>query len=137
MQGNSLRSRDGFTLIEIIIVLGIIGILVGLALPQYQLHHWKAKEAVLRENLFVLRQQINLYYQDKGKYPASIQTLVQDNYLRQIPVDPMTGSATTWEEIRETVGPDEVAIPDSLGVVDIKSGSELKSRIDGTVYNTW
>ncbi len=137
MRGNIQYRRNGFTLIEMIIVLGIIGILLGLALPQYQLHHWKAKEAVLRENLFVLRQQISLYYQDKGKYPASIQALVQDNYLRQVPLDPMTGSATTWEEVRETIGPDEVIIPDTLGVVDVKSGSELKSKIDGTAYNTW
>ena len=131
------RPVGGFTLIELVIVLGIIGLLVGLALPQYQLHHWKAKEAVLRENLFVLRQQINLYYQDKGKYPAALESLVQDNYLRLIPVDPMTGSATTWQEIRESIGPDEVVIPDTLGIVDVKSGSELKSKIDGTPYNTW
>jgi general secretion pathway protein G len=127
----------GFTLIEIIIVLGIIGLLVGLALPQYQTHHWKAKEAVLKENLSVLRRQIDLYYQDKGKYPASLETLVQENYLRQLPVDPMTGSSTTWVEVRETLSPDDVVMPDTLGVIDVKSGSDLKSRLDGTYYNTW
>ncbi len=131
------RNETGFTLIEIIIVLGIIGLLVGLALPQYQTHHWKAKEAVLRENLSVIRRQIDLYYQDKGKYPASLQSLVQDNYLRQIPVDPITGSSSTWTEVRETPSPEEIVMLDTLGVVDVKSGSELKSRIDGTLYNTW
>jgi prepilin-type N-terminal cleavage/methylation domain-containing protein len=130
-------SGNGFTLIEIIIVLGIIGLLVGLAIPQYQMHHWKAKEAVLRENLSVLRRQIDLYYQDKGKYPASLQSLVQDGYLRQLPVDPMTGLSSTWTEVRETPSPEEIVMLDTLGVVDVKSGSELKSRLDGTLYNTW
>jgi general secretion pathway protein G len=131
------RSRNGFTLIEIIIVLGIIGLLVGLAVPQYQTHHWKAREAVLRENLSVLRRQIDLYYQDKGKYPISLQALVEDHYLRAMPVDPMTGSSTTWVEVREMPEPDEFVLPDALGVVDVKSGSELVSRIDKTPYNAW
>jgi len=131
------RDRPGFTLIEIIIVLGIIGMLVGLALPQYQIHHWKAREAVLRENLSVLRRQIDLYYQDKGKYPISLQALVEDHYLRSLPVDPMTGTSETWVEIRETPEPDDYVMPDALGVVDVKSGSELVSRIDKTPYNTW
>ncbi len=130
-------NETGFTLIEIIIVLGIIGLLVGLALPQYQTHYWKAKEAVLRENLSVIRRQIDLYYQDKGKYPASLQSLVQDNYLRQIPVDPITGSSSTWTEVREQPSAEEIVMLDTLGVVDVKSGSDLMSRIDKTPYNTW
>lgn len=137
MSAGLRRDRPGFTLIEIIIVLGIIGMLVGLALPQYQIHHWKAREAVLRENLSVLRRQIDLYYQDKGKYPISLQALVEDHYLRSLPVDPMTGTSETWVEIRETPEPDDYVMPDALGVVDVKSGSELVSRIDKTPYNTW
>ena len=85
------RPAPGFTLIEMIIVFTLIGILVGLALPQYQTAARRAREAVLKEDLFQFRKLIDQYYQDKGKYPASLQTLVDENYLRAIPVDPMTG----------------------------------------------
>jgi len=129
--------NGGFTLIEMVIVFALIGILVGLGLPQYKYSLVKAREAVLRENLFQIRKQIDLYYQDKGKYPASLQALVQDGYLRSLPVDPVTKSPTTWEEVRETLPPDEYVMPETLGVVDVKSGSDQKSPIDGTVYNTW
>lgn len=127
----------GFTLIEMVIVFALIGILVGLGLPQYKYSLVKARESVLRENLFVLRKLIDQYYQDKGKYPVALQALVQDGYLRTIPVDPITKSSTTWEEIHETLPPDEYVMPETLGVIDVKSGSEQKSPIDGTVYNTW
>jgi general secretion pathway protein G len=127
----------GFTLIEMVIVFALIGILVGLGLPQYKYSLVKAKETVLRENLFVLRKLIDQYYQDKGKYPASLQALVQDGYVRAIPTDPVTKSSTTWVEVRETPAPDELVMPDSLGVIDVKSGSEEKSPIEGTPYNTW
>jgi len=127
----------GFTLIEMVIVFALIGILVGLGLPQYKYSLVKAREAVLRENLFQIRKQIDLYYQDKGKYPASLQALVQDNYLRTMPVDPITKLSTTWVEVRETPNPEEYVLPDSLGVIDVHSGSEQKSPIDQTPYNTW
>jgi general secretion pathway protein G len=135
---NKERSRaGGFTLIEMVIVFALIGILIGLALPQYKYSLVKAKETVLRENLFVLRKLIDQYYQDKGKYPASLQALVQDGYVRAIPTDPVTKSSTTWVEVRETPAPDELVMPDALGVIDVKSGSEEKSPIEGTPYNTW
>ncbi len=98
---------SGFTLIEMIIVFTLIGILVGLGLPQYQSAAKRAREAVLKEDLFQFRKLIDQYFQDKGKYPASLQTLVDEKYLRTIPVDPMTKSATTWVEVRETPAPDE------------------------------
>ena len=90
-----------------IIVFTLIGILVGLGLPQYQTAARRAREAVLKEDLFQFRKLIDQYYLDKRKYPASLQTLVEEKYLRTIPVDPMTNSATTWVEVRETPSPDE------------------------------
>ena len=131
------RCGAGFTLIEMVIVFALIGILVGLGLPQYKYSLIKARETVLRENLTVLRKLIDQYYQDKGKYPASLQALVQDGYLRTMPMDPMTKSSETWVEVRETPSPDEYVMPDSLGVIDVKSGSDQKSPIDGTLYSSW
>jgi general secretion pathway protein G len=127
----------GFTLIELIIVLSIIGLLVGLGLPNYKSARVKALEAVLKENLFILRKLIDQYAQDKGKYPASLQALVQDSYLRAIPVDPMTRQSTTWIEIRELPSPEDPMLNEIPGVIDVKSASEGKSPIDGSPYNTW
>ena len=127
---------SGFTLIEMIIVFALIGILVGLGLPQYQSAAKRAREAVLKEDLFQFRKLIDQYFQDKGKYPASLQTLVDEKYLRTIPVDPMTKSATTWVEVRETPAPDEYTPPENMGVIDVRSGSEAKA-LDGTLFNTW
>ncbi len=132
-----LKGRKGFTLIELIIVLSIIGLLVGLGLPQYKSASIKAREAVLKENLFILRKLLDQYAMDKGKYPASLQTLVQEGYLRTIPVDPMTRSAETWVEVREVPTLEDPMLMEIPGVVDVKSGSEDKSPIDGSPYNTW
>jgi general secretion pathway protein G len=127
---------NGFTLIELIIVFTLIGILVGLALPQYQNAVKKARESVLKETLFQVRKLIDQYFTDKGKYPASLQTLVDENYLRKIPVDPITGRPDTWVEVREQPALDEVEAGREFGIVDVHSGSEEKS-LDGTPYNTW
>jgi len=135
MRGQNGR-RPGFTLIEMIIVFTLIGILVGLGLPQYQTAAKRAREAVLKEDLFQFRKLIDQYYLDKRTYPASLQTLVEEKYLRTIPVDPITNSATTWVEVRETPSPDEIATLENLGVVDVKSGSDKKA-LDNTLYNTW
>jgi general secretion pathway protein G len=129
-------SRRGFTLIEIIIVFALIGILVGLALPRYQHSRRKAQEAVLKEDLFQMRKLIDQYYTDKGKYPASLRTLVEDNYLRSLPVDPMTGSAETWQEVRDQPSYEEMVPGVEYGIVDVKSGSQAKA-LDGTTYDTW
>jgi general secretion pathway protein G len=131
------RTQKGFTLIELIIVLSIIGLLVGLGLPQYKSASIKAREAVLKENLFILRKLIDQYGMDKGKYPASLQTLVQEGYLRTIPVDPMTRSAETWVEVREVPTLEDPMLMELPGVVDVKSGSDGKSPIDSSPYNTW
>jgi general secretion pathway protein G len=136
--GPSTRTGDrGFTLIEIIIVLGIIGLLVGVGLPTYKSATVKAREAVLKENLYILRKLIDQYAQDKGKYPASLQTLVQDSYIRAIPVDPMTRLSTSWVEVRELPSPEDPMLTEIPGVIDVKSGSEGKSPLDGSPYNTW
>jgi len=135
MRGQNGR-RPGFTLIEMIIVFTLIGILVGLGLPQYQTAAKRAREAVLKEDLFQFRKLIDQYYLDKRTYPVSLQTLVEEKYLRTIPVDPITNSATTWVEVRETPSPDEIAMMENIGVVDVKSGSDKKA-LDNTLYNTW
>ncbi|MFQ6070332.1 MAG: type II secretion system protein [Candidatus Aminicenantales bacterium] len=131
------NKKRGFTLIEIMIVFTLIGILVGLAIPQYRYATKRAREAVLKENLFQLRKLINQYYIDKGKYPASLQTLVEESYVHTIPVDPMTKSSETWIEIYETPTEEDYDNPDyQPGVYDVRSGSDQKA-IDGTLYSTW
>jgi general secretion pathway protein G len=132
----SRRNVRGFTLIEMVIVFTLIGILVGLALPQYQNATKKARESVLKETLFQMRKLIDQYYSDKSKYPASLQALVDENYLRKIPTDPITGKSDAWVEIKEQPAVDELEPGQSFGVVDIHSSSEEKS-LDGTPYNTW
>ncbi len=133
----SKRPQKGFTLIELIIVFTLIGILVGLALPQYQTGTRRAREAVLKENLFILRTLINQYYTDKMKYPASLQTLVDEGYLRGIPKDPITQSSETWIEIPEILNPEDMLSGMEIpGIVDVNSGSE-RTALDGTFFNTW
>jgi general secretion pathway protein G len=128
--------EKGFTLIEMIIVFTMIGILVGLALPQFKNAAVKAREATLKESLFTMRKLIDQYYSDKHKYPASLQALVDDGYLRKKPVDPMTGSADTWVEVREEPLAEEIEPGYVPGITEIRSGSE-RTALDGTPYNTW
>jgi general secretion pathway protein G len=128
--------RKGFTLIEMIIVFTMIGILVGLALPQFKNAAVKARESTLKESLFTVRKLIDQYYSDKHKYPLSLQTLVDEGYLRKKPVDPLTGSADTWVEVREEPAADEIEPGYVPGITDIRSGSE-RTALDGTPYSTW
>ncbi len=138
MKGKHLDFEErGFTLIEIIIVFTLIGILVGLGLPQYTNSVKRAREVILKEDLFQMRKLINQYYTDKGKYPVSLQTLVDEQYLRSIPIDPITKSSQTWVEVQQTLTDDELMSFDlEIGIVDILSGSNEKA-LDGTLYNTW
>ena len=126
----------GFTLIELIVVFALIGILVGLGLPQYRTATQRAREAVLKENLFVMRKLLDQYYQDKGRYPMSLQTLVEDGYLRTIPIDPITQSSDTWIPVPYFPMPDEPAASPLPGIWDVKSGSD-RTALDGTLYSTW
>jgi general secretion pathway protein G len=130
------RKTKGFTLIEMVIVFTLIGILVGLALPQYRNAMKKARESVLKNTLYDLRKLIDQYFSDKGKYPASLQALVDENYLRKIPVDPITGKSDAWIELKEQPSVDEIEPGKDFGVVEVHSSSEEKA-LDGTPYNTW
>jgi general secretion pathway protein G len=128
------RRQLGFTLIELMIVMAIIAILVGIAIPVYNRSITRARESVLKNNLFTLRTVIDEYTYDKGKAPQNIQDLVSDGYLRQIPVDPMTGTSDSWKVIMEDA---LTAINQTdPGIFDVRSGSD-KTSLEGTPYAEW
>ena len=124
-----VRAPRGFTLVELLVVMAIIAVLLTLAVPRYFGSMDKSKEAVLKEDLFQLRDAIGKYYGDKGKYPESLEALATEKYLRKVPVDPITESATTWV----VVAPED---PQKGAVYDVKSGAQGKAS-DGSVYSEW
>ncbi len=138
MQGLALirrrRAVGGFTLIELMVVLALISVLAGMGVVQYRNSVQRTKEAVLREDLFRMRDAIDQYYADKAKYPANLDALVTDGYLRQVPKDPTTNSADTWQTVPSEPDPGNPGA--ELGIIDVKSGSEGTS-IDGTRYAEW
>jgi general secretion pathway protein G len=131
---NGGLSQGGFTLIEMIIVISIVMILTGIAIPLYRMHVVRAKEAVLKEDLYAMRSSIDQYTQDKDKAPQSLDDLVTAGYLHAIPKDPMTESNSTWEPVSD----DSIQDPDQTetGIVDVKSGAKSMGS-DGTSYDTW
>ena len=127
--GTMTRRARGFTLIELIVVMLIIALLASLAVPRYFGSVQKSKDAVLKENLTLLRDALDKYYGDNDKYPATLDDLVSRKYLRSIPRDPITESTATWV----TTPPDD---PEQGGVFDVHSGSDDKAP-DGSPYKEW
>lgn len=126
--------RRGFTLIEMVIVMTIISILVAIAVPMYQKSLTRTRESLLKNNLFTLRTVIDEYTFDKQKAPQTLQDLVDQGYLRDVPLDPMTGNNQSWRVIME----DAVTSVDQTapGIYDVRSGSDKKS-LEGTMYSEW
>jgi len=116
------------------IVMSLIVILASIGLAVYTNSITRAKESVLKEDLFRMRDAIDQYYSDKAKYPSSLQDLVSEKYLRAIPVDPFTNSADTWREVPAEPDPTNPTV--QPGVYDVKRGWEMKA-LDGTNYSDW
>jgi general secretion pathway protein G len=128
------RRTAGFTLIELMVVISLIVILASMGLVQYRQSVVRSKEAVLKEDLFRMRDAIDQYYADKNQYPATLSALVSDGYLRQVPKDPFTNSESSWQEV--PAEPDPANPTAQPGVYDVKSGSDA-SALDGSRYADW
>jgi general secretion pathway protein G len=136
--GEARRDR-GFTLIELMVVVAIIGILVSMAVPTYRNIIERAKETALRQNLATIRDVIDQYYADKGKYPDSLESLVSDGYLRHMPLDPVTGKAD-WVTVPYSGNEQGQLEPtegqDSGGIWDVKSAAP-GTALDGSKFSDW
>ena len=128
------KNQAGFTLVELMIVMAIIGVLLSVAIPSYVGAVRQAREAVLKEDLHVMRGAIDSYTADKQKAPQSLEDLVNDGYLKEIPVDPMTRQKDSWQtETSDSLSSVDQTDP---GIVDVHSGSQDQGS-DGQPYNTW
>ena len=128
------RTHRGFTLIELMIVMTLIVILAGITISVNANGQTRAREAVLKEDLFRMRDALDQYYADKNAYPPALEDLVTAKYLRAVPTDPFTNSAETWQTtLSETDPANPSAVP---GIFDVRSGSE-RMALDGTLYSTW
>jgi len=125
----NLRPAKGFTLIELLVVMAIVATLLSLVAPRYFSSLDKAKETVLRQDLSIMRQAIDQFYSDTGKYPIDLMELVDKRYLRAIPIDPMTESNQTWIEVPS---PNMT----EAGVYDVHSGYNGRAA-DGSFYEEW
>ena len=119
-------SQRGFTLVELLVVLAAVGLLLGIMAPRYVRQVDQAREVTLKHNLVGVRDSIDKFYADRGRYPASLEELVQANYLRALPLDPLTNRADTWQPVSDAQG----------GMRDVRSGAQGQAK-DGTAYATW
>ena len=124
----------GFTMIELLIVISIIVVLASMGMTQYRNSVVRAREAVLKEDLFRMRDAIDQYYADRNKYPSSLDDLVSDGYMREVPIDPMTQSKDSWQPVNAEANVNDAAA--EPGIYDVKSGSD-QSALDGTRYADW
>ena len=129
-----MSRAGGFTMVELLVVISIIVILASMGMAQYRNSVIRAREAVLKEDLFRMRDAIDQYYADKNKYPSSLDALVSDGYMRKIPVDPITNSTDTWQTVPAEADP---ANPSAEpGIYDVKSGAS-GTALDGSAYSDW
>lgn len=134
MEPTTKTGKRGFTLVELMIVMSIILILISIAVPMYTRSITRAKEAVLRDQLFTMRQLIDEYTLDKQAAPQSLDDLVSEGYLREIPKDPFTNNNTAWKvQMEDAMKSADQTQP---GIVDVHSGSD-KTGLDGTAYSSW
>src|SRR5947209_7240138 len=127
-------SGAGFTMIELLVVISLIVILATMGMSQYKSTVIHAREATLKEDLFRMRDAIDQYYADKGNYPSALDALVSEHYLRSMPEDPFTKSATTWQTVPAEADPNSPMA--EAGIYDVKSGSDA-TALDGTKYSDW
>jgi general secretion pathway protein G len=128
------RGSRGFTLVELLIVISLISILAAMGLVQYKNSVVSSREAVLRTDLFRMRDAIDQYYADKGKYPSALDSLVSDGYMRKVPEDPITKSADTWVTVPAEPDPNNPSA--EPGIYDVKSGAQ-GTALDGSTYSDW
>ena len=127
-------NQGGWTLLELVIVMALIIVLAGMATLQHRNAVTRTKEAVLKEDLFRMRDAIDQYYADKNKYPSDLQALVSDQYMRDVPQDPFTLSNTTWQTVPAEADPANPSL--EVGIYNVKSGSD-GTALDGTQYSEW
>ena len=134
MYGRLCRRSGGFTIIELLVVLSIIVVLATMGMAQYRSSVIRSREAVLKEDLFRMRDAIDQYYADKMKYPSGLEDLVTEGYLRELPVDPFTNSKDTWQAVNAEPNVNDTT--SQPGVYDVKSGS-TETSMEGTPYSDW
>ncbi|HEY2432548.1 MAG TPA: prepilin-type N-terminal cleavage/methylation domain-containing protein [Vicinamibacterales bacterium] len=126
--------EKGFTLVELLIVISLISILAAMGLVQYKNSVASSREAVLRTDLFRMRDAIDQYYADKGKYPSGLDALVSDGYMRKVPEDPVAKSSDSWVTV--PAEPDPNSPNSEAGIYDVKSGAQ-GTALDGSAYSDW
>jgi general secretion pathway protein G len=126
--------RSGFTIMELMVSMAIVLVVISVAVPLYQKSIIRARESVLRQNLFSLRTVIDEYTYDKQKAPQQLDDLVKEGYLRQLPLDPIVGNSTSWKIIMEDASAS--ASQSEPGIFDVRSSSE-KTSLEGTPYSEW